>query len=98
MATRVSRVSEFGYYYWRHRPPSARDVRHAWLTETMTAIHTAAHGTYGARRIHARAAARIRHIHVRYGAVELLMRSVSSQSYNLAAKERPCAAVLACAR
>jgi hypothetical protein len=39
MATRVLRVSESGYYEWRGRPPSARALRHAWLTEQIQAVH-----------------------------------------------------------
>ena len=37
LATRVLGVSESGYYEWRGRPPSARAVRHAWLTEQIQA-------------------------------------------------------------
>jgi hypothetical protein len=53
LTTRVLNVSESSYDHWRSRPPSARSVRHAWLTDTITAIHTASRGTYGARRVHA---------------------------------------------
>jgi putative transposase len=53
LATRVLRVSESGYYVWKSRTPSVRSLRHAWLTEQITAIHTASHGIYGARRVHA---------------------------------------------
>ncbi|MGY4650179.1 IS3 family transposase [Mycobacterium sp. URHB0021] len=41
-----------GLYEWRSRPPSARAVRHAWLTEQIRAVHSASRGTYGARRVH----------------------------------------------
>lgn len=50
---RLLSVSESGYYEWRRRPPSARAVRHAWLTEQIQAVHTASHGTYGIMRVHA---------------------------------------------
>lgn len=40
-ACRVLRVAKSGYYAWRARPPSARTVRHAWLTEAIIGIHTA---------------------------------------------------------
>lgn len=53
LATRVLGVSESGYYEWRDRPPSARALRHAWLTEQIQAVHVISRGTYGARRIHA---------------------------------------------
>jgi transposase InsO family protein len=53
LATPVLRVSESGYYEWRGRPPSARALRHAWLTEQIQAVHVMSRGVYGARRIHA---------------------------------------------
>ena len=53
VACRVLDVSVSGYYMSRIRPPSKRSVRHAWLTDTITQIHTASRGTYGARRVHA---------------------------------------------
>jgi putative transposase len=53
VACRVLGVSESGYYAWRKRPPSARAVRHAWLTDRMRAVHVVSRGTYGARRVHA---------------------------------------------
>ncbi|MFH9983340.1 DDE-type integrase/transposase/recombinase [Streptomyces sp. NPDC017179] len=52
-ATRVLNVSESGYCAWRSHPPSSRSLRHAWLTEAITTIHTASHGSYGIRRVHA---------------------------------------------
>ena len=50
VACRVLSVSESGYYAWRKRPPSARAVRHTWLTDRIRAVHAASRGTYGARR------------------------------------------------
>ncbi|WP_194904066.1 hypothetical protein [Catenulispora rubra] len=41
-ASRVLLVSESGYYRWQRRPPSARSVRHAWLTEVIQAVHAEA--------------------------------------------------------
>ena len=46
LATRVLGVSESGYYEWRGRAPSARAVRHAWLTEQIQAVHLASRGIY----------------------------------------------------
>jgi putative transposase len=67
--------------------PPARAVRHAWLTETITAIHTAAHGTYGARRVHAELTLGLG-IRVGHGAVELLMRQAGLQGLS-GNKRRP---------
>jgi transposase InsO family protein len=53
VACRVLGVSVSGYYGWLDRPPSARAIRHAWLTELITKIHTDSKTTYGARRVHA---------------------------------------------
>jgi putative transposase len=51
-ACRLLTVAESGCYEWRSRRPSARTVRHIWLTEQIRAVHTASRGTYGARRVH----------------------------------------------
>lgn len=53
LTTCVRRVSESGYCGRRSRSPSLRSIRHAWLTDTITAIHTASCGTYGACRVNA---------------------------------------------
>ena len=52
-AARVLEVSESGFYAWRLRPPSARSIRHVWLTDMIRQVHTASRGTYGANRVHA---------------------------------------------
>jgi putative transposase len=39
LATRVLGVSESGYYESLTRPPSARSIRHAWLTDQIRAVH-----------------------------------------------------------
>ena len=52
-ACRELRVSRSGFYEWRGRGPSARSIRHLWLSDRITAIHDASHGTYGSRRVHA---------------------------------------------
>ena len=46
-------VSKSGYYEWRHRAPSKRAIRHAWLTDLIGQIHQASRGTYGRPRVHA---------------------------------------------
>lgn len=50
---RVLAVSEAGYYEWRHRAPSQRTIRHAWLTDQITEVHVASRGVYGALRVRA---------------------------------------------
>jgi putative transposase len=69
---RVVDVSVSGYYAWRNRPPSARALRHAWLTDQIRAVHLASRGTYGSRRVHAELRLG-RGIVVGYHAVEMLM-------------------------
>jgi hypothetical protein len=73
LACRVLGVAESGYYDWRSRPPSARSLRHAWLTEQIQAVHQASLGTYGSRRVHAELRLGLG-IVVGHGAVEMLMR------------------------
>ncbi len=46
-------VSRSGYYDWRHRPPSDRDVADAWLTNTILAVHADSRCSYGSPRVHA---------------------------------------------
>lgn len=53
MTCRVLNVSRSGYYEWRSRPPSHRDIADAHLLDTIIDVHTAARGTYGVRRVHA---------------------------------------------
>ena len=72
LATRVLDVTDSGYYAWRSRAPSARAIRHVWLTDQILAVHTASNGTYGARRVHAELTLG-RGLVVGHGTVELLM-------------------------
>ena len=60
VACRVLSVSCAGFYAWRTRPPSARAVRHAWLTDVIREIHAASYESYGAKRVHADARTRPR--------------------------------------
>ena len=53
VACRMLDVSAAGFYAWLVRPPSERAIRHAWLTDVATEIHTASRQTYGAIRVHA---------------------------------------------
>ena len=73
LACRVLAVSESGFYAQRHRAPSARAIRHAYLTELIGRVHLDSRGTYGARRVHAELT--LGHgLSVGRCAVELLMR------------------------
>lgn len=51
-------VSTSGYYAWRSRPESAREVEDRRLAVEVRAIHRESRGTYGAPRIHAELRAR----------------------------------------
>lgn len=50
---RVLSVSRSGYYEWRGRGPSVRDLADAHLITTIREVHAASRQTYGVRRIHA---------------------------------------------
>jgi putative transposase len=73
VACRVLNVSVSGYYDWRSRPPSARAIHHAWLTDLIVEVHQRARGTYGAHRVHAELRLG-RGIVIGHGAVAMLMR------------------------
>jgi transposase InsO family protein len=73
VACRVLAVSVSGYYDRRSRSPSARAVRHAWLTDRILEVHQRARGTYGARRVHAELRLG-QGVVVGHGAVAMLMR------------------------
>ncbi|GAA4363846.1 IS3 family transposase [Nocardioides caricicola] len=53
MACRVLNVSRSGYYEWRDRPPSNRDLEDAYLANTIVDIHRMSRCSYGAPRVHA---------------------------------------------
>jgi putative transposase len=50
---RLLGVSRSGYYAWRSRPPSARQIADAELTRAIVRIHEASRGAYGRPRVHA---------------------------------------------
>jgi putative transposase len=50
---RILGVAASGFFMWRRRSPSPRQLRFAWLTELIHAIHADSHGTYGWRRVNA---------------------------------------------
>ena len=75
---RVLGVSCAGFYAWRGRPPSARAIRHAWLTDRIREVHLASYGSYGARRVHAELVLG-RGIRVNHNAVSLLMQRAGIQ-------------------
>ena len=53
VACRVLRVSRSGFYEWRDRARSAREVADEQLSATIAKVHAASRGTYGAPRVHA---------------------------------------------
>ena len=50
---RILGVAASGFFMWRRRSPSPRQLRFAWLTELVRAIHADSRGTYGWRRVNA---------------------------------------------
>ncbi len=78
VACRVLGVSVSGYYEWLNRAPSARALRHVWLTELIVRAHAESRGIYGVRRVHAELTLGLG-ISVGRQAVELLMRRAGLQ-------------------
>ena len=72
LACRALAVSASGFYARRSRPPSARALRHVYLTEIIRQVHLDSRGTYGARRVHAELV-RGHGLVVGHCAVEMLM-------------------------
>jgi putative transposase len=75
---RVLEVSTSGYYEWRSRPASGRDLEQAHLMNTIREVHAASYGTYGHRRVHAELVLG-RGEEVSRGRVERLMRCTGLQ-------------------
>lgn len=86
VACRVLSVSCAGFYAWRLRAPSARALRHAWLTDVIREVH-AASGTYGAKRVHAELVLG-RAIRVGHNAVATLMHRAGIQGRTGSPKRR----------
>ena len=45
-------VSPSGYYAWRHRPPSGREMANQELVQRIEAVYNGSDGTYGSPRIY----------------------------------------------
>jgi putative transposase len=61
-ACRVLKIASSGFFMWRHRPPSARAIRRAWLTDVITQIWEQSRRTYGWRRVQAELADAYDHV------------------------------------
>jgi transposase InsO family protein len=88
LACRVLGVAESGYYKWRGRPPSARDLRHVWLTDAIRKVHADSFGVYGAQRVHAELTLGMG-IAVGHNAVEMLMRRAGIRGLPGRKRRRP---------
>jgi len=53
VACRVLKVSTSGFYEWRHRGASSRDLADAHLINALREVHAGSRQTYGVRRCHA---------------------------------------------
>jgi putative transposase len=90
---RLLGVSESGYYAWRERTPSARSLRHAWLTRIILDIYSSSGSTFGYRRVRHELGRRYG-INVSHGTVELLMgqAGIRGRSGRLRDRAQPAAA------
>lgn len=50
---RLLRVAPSGFFAWRSKPPTPRQIRRAWLTDLIVKIWNDSRQTYGARRVRA---------------------------------------------
>jgi putative transposase len=87
VSCRVLSLSDSGFYAWRSRAPSARAIRHAWLTDVITQAHVESNGIYGARRVHAELTMG-RGITVGHNAVAMLMHRANLQGLPGARRRR----------
>ena len=44
MCCRLLRVAPSGFFMWRRRSPSPREIRTAWLTDLVLTVHADSHG------------------------------------------------------
>jgi putative transposase len=49
---RVLKVSSSGYYAWKKRGPSNRQLREVWLTDSIKKYHARSRQIYGYRKVH----------------------------------------------
>jgi putative transposase len=71
-------VAPSGFFYWRSKPPTIRELRHEQLSGLISDIHHGSHGTYGYRRV----TAELRFAHqitANHKAVATLMRRLGLQ-------------------
>jgi putative transposase len=61
-ACRVLRIASSGFFVWRHRPPSDREIRRAWLSDVIVQIWEQSRRTYGLRRVQAELADAYDHV------------------------------------
>ena len=88
VACRTLGVSVSGHDDWRTRSPSARAIRHAWLTDVIREVHNDSRATYGSRRVHTELTLG-RGIAVGYHAVTMLMRSAGLERISGRPGQRP---------
>jgi putative transposase len=48
----VPEVSRSGYYAWKQRPPSTKEVRRGELVARIRQVHRESRATYGSPRVH----------------------------------------------
>jgi putative transposase len=70
----VLKIASSGFFMWRHRPPSARAIRRAWLTDVIIQIWEQSRRTYGWRRVQAELADAYDHV-----ANKKLVRAIMSE-------------------
>ena len=50
---RLLQIAPSGFFVWRTKPPSPRQIRRAWLTDLIVQVWNESRQTYGARRVRA---------------------------------------------